>query len=313
MKFKNKKILITGGAGFIGSHLAEEMVNLGADVLVIDNLFSSNINNLSNIMEKINFYKIDIRNYDLIKDFKDIDIIFHLAANANVPYSVENPEYDFQTNVIGTYNILKLCLEIHVDKIIFASSAAVYGESEYTPIDEKHPLNPISPYGASKLSGEALGMTYFKTFGVPFISMRIFNTYGERQQRYVMFDLINKLKSGEKILEVLGTGKQIRDFCYVKDTIKAFLLVLEKKNTIGNRYNIGFGNPISIKDLTYKLVELMDLKNKVEIHFTGTSWPGDIINLYPDISKIKRLGFRPTVELDQGLKRLINWIGKSSV
>jgi UDP-glucose 4-epimerase len=311
MNLKRKNVLVTGGAGFIASHLVDLLVEKDAEVTVIDNLKDGKIENLKKSKDKICFKKLDVRDFDglqqVIKE-EEIEIIFHLAANANVPYSVENPKYDFETNTIGTFNVLKSCMDNNVKKIIYASSAAVYGEPVYVPIDEKHPLDPISPYGASKLGSEKLGFAYYNTYGIPFVSLRIFNTYGPRQPRYVMFDLFKKLKKSPNKLEVLGTGKQIRDYCYVSDTVNAFILAAENENAVGKAFNIAGENPISIKELAELMVRILGLEGNTEIYYTGKSWKGDIVKLIADISKIKnKLGFEPKIKLEEGVLELKVW------
>jgi len=313
MKLRGRRVLVTGAAGFIGSHLVDRLVEEGAEVVAIDNLKDGNLSNLAESMDKIEFHKVDIRNFESLKEVMDgVEIVFHLAANANVPYSVDNPKYDFETNTLGTFNVLKLSLDLDVEKVVYASSAAVYGEPIYVPIDEEHPLNPISPYGASKLAGERLGFAYFKTYGLPFVSLRIFNTYGPRQRRYVMYDFLRKLKENPNRLEVLGTGEQIRDFCYVKDCVEAFVLACKSGNAAGEAFNIAGGNPISIKDLAFLMVKILSLDRRTKIVFTGESWKGDIVNLYADISKIKsKLGFKPRVSLGEGILKLKEWFDKN--
>ena len=312
MKLRGRRVLVTGAAGFIGSHLVDRLVEKGAEVVAIDNLKDGNLSNLAESMDKIEFHKVDIRNFESLKEVMDgVEIVFHLAANANVPYSVENPKYDFETNALGTFNVLKLSLDLDVEKVVYASSAAVYGEPVYVPIDEEHPLNPISPYGASKLAGERLGFAYFKIYGLPFVSLRIFNTYGPRQGRYVMYDFLRKLEENPNRLEVLGTGEQIRDFCYVKDCVEAFILAAEKNTAVGDVFNIAGGNPISIRDLAYLMVKVLGLDGKTEIVFTGESWKGDIVRLYADINKIKsKLQFTPKFNLTEGILKLVDWFKK---
>jgi len=309
MKLQSKKVLVTGAAGFIGSHLVDRLVEEGAEVVAIDNLKDGYLSNLAQHSNEIEFHKTDVRELEALKKvMEDVDVVFHLAANANVPYSVENPMYDFESNALGTFNVLKSSLDLGVESVIYASSAAVYGEPVYVPMDEKHPLNPISPYGASKLAGERLGLAYYHTYGLKFTALRIFNTYGERQRRYVMFDFLKKLTGNPKRLEVLGTGEQIRDFCYVGDCVEAFILAAEKSVAVGDVFNIAGGNPTSIRDLAYLIVKILGLDGRTEIVFTGKSWKGDIVQLYADISKIRRkLGFDPKVRLEEGILRLKRW------
>lgn len=309
MILHNKKVLVTGGAGFIGSHLVDKLVKKGARVTVIDNLFSGYLSNLELSKEKIIYKNIDIRNGEkLRKVMRNQDVIFHLAANADVPYSVVHPEEDFEINIVGSYNILQNALKNKVKKIVFASSAAVYGDAVYTPVDEKHLTVPISPYGASKLAIERLGYSYYKAYGLPFVTMRIFNTYGERQSRYVMYDLLKKLYKNDSELEVLGTGDQRRDYSYVSDTVAAFILAAESDKSNGQVYNISGGKTVSIKRLVEMLTKMLKIE-KIDVHYMQKSWVGDINVLSADISKIrKELKFTPKVPLDEGLKRLHTWL-----
>jgi len=282
MKYNNA--LVTGGAGFIGSHLVDRLVEDGLDVTVIDNLQAGKLENLDDVKDRITFIKGDVRDVELLKEvIRDIDVVFILGANASVPYSVENPRYDFETNALGTFNILDASVNSDVKKVVYASSAAVYGEPEYTPIDEKHPLHPISPYGASKLAGETTGMAFKETYGLNFASIRIFNTYGPRQPRYVMYDFIMKLRKNPKKLEVLGTGEQVRDYCYVSDMVDAFMLIAEKGEGI---YNAAGGAPTSIRELAELMVS--EISPGAKIQYGGETWKGDINTLIADITKLKR-------------------------
>jgi UDP-glucose 4-epimerase len=309
MKLKDKKVLVTGGAGFIGSHLVDALVNKGAKVTVVDNLFGGYLSNLDKSKENIVFKNIDIRDkIKLERAMRGQEVIFHLAANADVPYSVEHPEEDFEINVVGGCNVLQNALKNKVEKIIFASTAAVYGDPAYIPVDEKHPTVPVSPYGASKLAIERLGHAYHKTYGLPFVTIRIFNTYGERQPRYVMHDLLKKLYKNNSKLEVLGTGSQRRDYSYVSDTVAAFILAAERDNSSGQAYNIAGGKTISIKELVAMLIDILKIK-KIDVNYTKKSWAGDINVLSADINKLMDdLKFKPKVTLDEGLGRLHAWL-----
>ena len=306
--YKDKNILVTGGAGFIPSHLVDNLVALGSNVRVIDNLSAGNIKNLEQVIDKIHFEERNICDYKSIKNlFKDVDLVFHLAANANVPFSVDNPEIDFSSNSEGSFNVYRACVAFGVKKIVYASSAAVYGTDCKVPISENSILKPVSPYGASKLSGEVTGFAMSKTYDFRFTAFRIFNTYGERQPRYVIYDLIKKLNVDPHNLEVLGTGDQIRDYIHVSDTARAFLFAGFHKNSNGKVYNLAGGHPTSIKQLTRKIIETMQLDTKV--NYTGKSWKGDIINLTADIEKIKLdLGFIPKISFEEGIIRTTNWL-----
>ncbi|KXB07498.1 hypothetical protein AKJ52_00105 [candidate division MSBL1 archaeon SCGC-AAA382C18] len=299
MKIGDRKVLVTGGAGFIGSHLVDRLVKEGAEVVVVDNLRDGRRENLSSSIDEIEFREADVRDQEAIKEIvEEVETIFHLAANANVPNSVENPEYDFETNAGGTFNILRASLDNDLDSIVFASSAAVYGEPKYTPIDEEHPVQPISPYGGSKAAAENIGFSLHETYGVPFTTLRIFNSCGPRQDRYVMYDFLKKLDRNPEELEVLGTGEQVRSFCHVKETADAFVRAAER-DTAGDVFNIGTDESITIAELAEKTVEICNLEDKTEIRCTGESWEGDIKRLKPEISKAKReLGFEPSIGLE---------------
>ncbi len=305
MQLRNENVLVTGAAGFIPSFVVDLLVEKGANVTAIDNLKDGRLENLEKSMSKIRFEKIDVRDRDKVDDIvKGNSVVFHLASNANVPYSVEDPRYDFETNALGTFNVLKASLENNVQKVIYSSTAAVYGEPERTPIKETDRLNPISPYGSSKLAGELAGFAFYNTYHLPFIALRIFNTYGPRQPRYVMYDLIKKLMKNPKKLEVLGTGEQVRDYCYVLDTAQAFIDAIENEAAVGETFNIAGGHPISIKELVALLLDVLDLTD-AEVYYTGKSWPGDINTLVADISKIRKMiGWNPSFDLRKGVQEL---------
>lgn len=301
MRYNNA--LVTGGAGFIGSHLVDRLVEDGLDVTVIDNLHAGKLENLDSSKGGTTLIKGDVRDVELLKRvIVDVDIVFHIGANASVPYSVENPRYDFETNALGTFNILEASVNSGVKKVVYASTAAVYGEPEYIPMGEKHPLRPISPYGASKLAGESVGMAFKETYGLNFASIRIFNTYGPRQPRYVMYDFIMKLKKNPKNLEVLGTGEQVRDYCYVSDMVDVFMLTAEKGDGI---YNAAGGVPTSIRELAELMVS--EISPGAKIQYGGKTWKGDINTLIADITKLRNLGFAPKVDLRIGVKKMIEW------
>ena len=296
IKIEDQRILVTGGAGFIGSNLVDKLVEIGSNVTVIDNLQAGKESNLKKVINRINFIKGDIRDSNLIKEVvEETDVIFHIAANASVPNSVENPRYDFETNALGTFNLLNSAKYSGVEKIIYSSTAAVYGNPTYIPIDEKHPLNPVSPYGASKLAGERMGFAFMETYNIPFTAIRIFNTWGPRQPRYVLYDFIKNIKNNPDKLEVLGDGTQIRDYCYIEDMVDAFLLVAKKGFGI---YNAAGGDPISIKELAELVVS--KLSPSANIIYGGKRWKGDIDTLYADISRLKELGFDPKISLKKG-------------
>jgi UDP-glucose 4-epimerase len=310
MLLNNKKIIVTGGAGFLGSHLVDKLVGLGAKVFVIDNL---SFGKETYINKKAYFVKADVRDYNAIKTvIKDADLVYHLAAVATTKESAmgwKDPLTDYEVNAIGTLNIFRAIVDLDIDPIVvYTSSAAVYGNPKYLPIDEDDPTDPISPYGVSKLAGEKYAQAYHQQYGVKSIILRIFNTYGPRQPRYVMLDLLRKIKENPFELEVLGTGEQIRDYCYISDVVDALILVAETNASIGETFNVASGISVSIKELVERILEVLDLKGKTKVYFTGKSWKGDIDKLVADISKIrKKIQFKPKINLNEGLIKLKDW------
>lgn len=307
---KYSSIVVTGGAGFIGSHVVDKLLEVGYDrIIVMDNYSGIREGVSVNSTDKCKYIHVDIsdsqRVDNLFSEFKP-DAVIHLAANANVPFANSNPSVDFRSNALGTFNLINAAILNSVKKFIYSSSAAVYGEPVSVPIKETHQLDPVSYYGVSKLYGERLGFAARYSFGLPFTAIRIFNTYGPRQPRYVLYDLIKKLKNNTSVLEVLGTGDQVRDYSFVGDTANAFLLALTSENSSGEVYNVAGGAPISIKELVRSICQVLDVNP--EIVFTGESWKGDISNLTADISKIQsHLGFRPKTKFLDGLASSIIW------
>jgi len=305
MDWAGRNVLVTGGAGFVPSHIVDALVARGAEVTAMDNLQAGLEDNLKASWGKITFLKADLRDADATRRAIDgQEYVFHLGANASVPNSLRDTRYDFQTNSVGSLNVYEAAKDFGVKRVIYASSAAVYGEPRYVPTDENHPLEPTSFYGVSKLTAERLGMMYHKMHGMGFTAIRIFNTYGPRQPRYVLADLIRKLMRNPNELEVLGTGEQVRDYSFVSDTAGAFIAAMENEDTNGEVYNISGGNPISIKQLVSIILKVMDIPG-CKVTYTGQSWKGDIDRLEADISKIRAAGFTPSVPLEEGIRRTI--------
>ena len=308
MSLNQSRILVTGGAGFIPSHLVDLLVAAGAHVVVLDDMSAGKPENLADVKDDIEMVVGSVADAGLVDRLvKGCKLVFNFAANADVPRSVKFPEVDFSTNAVGAFNVYNACRKHGVERVLQASTAAVYGEPEYTPMDERHPLRPISPYGSSKLAAESIGLAWHHTYGLPITAIRIFNTYGPRQPRYVIYDLFRKLQKNSQRLEVLGTGEQVRDYCYVADTAMAFFNLAQDPKAEGEIYNIAGGHPISIKELVARILKTLDLSD-TEVYYTGQSWPGDINRLVAGLDKIRQAGFAPTVDLDEGLRRFASWI-----
>lgn len=303
---KRKRILITGGAGFIGSNLVDRLVREN-EVVVLDNLSSGSKVNLRSVQDRIELVEGDIRNKSLVNRLvPKFDLIFHLAANASVPNSVDDPKYDFETNVIGTFNLLNASVGSKLRRFVFASSAAVYGVSSAAPLAEDYPPKPVSPYGSSKLCGEILGLSFKQTYDVPVAIARIFNVYGPRLPRYAIYDFYMKLHRDPKELNVLGDGEQTRQFCHVTDATDALLLIAEKGEGI---YNIAGKERVKIGELARLMVSI--IAPGAKIVFTGKSWTGDIKNLVANISKLGKLGYKPKIDLYQGIKMTVEWFDEN--
>jgi UDP-glucose 4-epimerase len=304
------RILVTGGCGFIGSHLAEHLVARGATVWVLDNLQAGTPNNLAAVRHQINLVIGDVRDPDCVKRVIELSRpthTYHLAANASVPGSVENPAYDFETNSAGTFVLFNALREYgHCEKVILASSGAVYGQPQKFPILEELPWDPISPYGASKVCAETISRMFFQVYGLPVVIARIFNTYGPRMARFVILDFLRKLRDNPKALEILGNGQQMRDFTFVTDTVQGLALLAER-GSLAEAYNISSGSSTSVTELAQMLIAALGLTGETCISYTGSSWVGDAQRWVVAIDKIARLGYIPTVDLAHGLARTIQW------
>lgn len=319
MQLKNKKVLITGADGFIGSHLTERLVELGADVTAMAQYNSfNNWGWLEHISEKakkeIKVYTGDIREYDSVsKAIAGQELVFHLAALIAIPYSYQSPAAYVRTNVEGTLNVLEACKNYGIEKMVHTSTSEVYGTALYAPIDEKHPLQGQSPYSASKIGADKMAESYYRSFGMPVATLRPFNTYGPRQSaRAVIPTIISQILAGAKTIK-LGSLTPSRDFNFVKDTAEGFVKAAESDKSIGEVISVGSGKEITIGDLAKTIIELTG--KEVEIVSEGQ-------RLRPEKSEVNRLlcdnrkafeymGWQPKYTLKQGLTETIEWIGNN--
>lgn len=319
MQLKNKKVLVTGADGFIGSHLTERLVELGANVTALVQYNSFNnwgwIETLDkHVKKEIEVYTGDIREYDSIsKVIKGKDVVFHLAALIAIPYSYQSPAAYVRTNVEGTLNILEACKTYEVQKIVHTSTSEVYGTAQYVPIDEKHPLQGQSPYSASKIGADKVAESYYRSFDLPVATIRPFNTYGPRQSaRAVIPTIISQILSGKETIK-LGALSPTRDFNYVKDTVEGFIRMAEVDESIGQVINIGTNREISIGDLAKKIISLTGKKVKIECDEQRLRPEKSEVNrLLCDNTKAKEiLGWSPRYTLDEGLMETIEWINNN--
>lgn len=315
MNWKGKKVLVTGAGGFIGSHLTERLVRLGANVKAFLRYNSrsdeGNIKLLSrDVRGKVRISYGEIRELETVREaMKGIDTVFNLAALIGIPYSYEHPQEVVETNVIGTLNVLIAARDEKVRRLIQTSTSEVYGSSLYIPINEKHPLQPQSPYSASKISSDAISLSFYYSFGLPVSIIRPFNTYGPRQSaRAVIPTIIMQILTKNKV--ALGSIKPKRDLTYVSDTVEGFIKVAESPRAIGEVINIGSGYEITISELANKIIKIIgkDVQIKVDKKRIRPS-KSEVKRLCADNSKAaKVLGWKPKISLDEGLRMTIDYI-----
>jgi NAD dependent epimerase/dehydratase len=308
------KVLITGADGFIGSYLTEMLVAKGYQVKALSQYNSFNnwgwLESI-NCKDEIEILTGDIRDPHYCKHItKGVDIIFHLAALIAIPYSYVAPDSYVDTNIKGTLNICQAAKENGNIRVIHTSTSEVYGTAQYVPIDESHPLQPQSPYSATKIAADAMAMSFYNAFDLPVTIARPFNTYGPRQSaRAVIPTIITQIANGEKEIK-LGDLTPTRDFNYVEDTCRGFIALAEEGKTIGETINIGSNFEISIADTLDIIKELMssDVKfitDKQRIRPDKS----EVFRLWCDNSKIEKLtGFKPQTDIRQGLQKTIDWI-----
>jgi NAD dependent epimerase/dehydratase len=315
MVLNNKKVLVTGADGFIGSHLVEALLRKGCEVraFVLYNSFNSWgwIDTFpQETIDRIEIFPGDIRDPNGAKSAADgIDIIFHLAALISIPFSYHSPDCFVDTNVKGTLNILQAALGAKVEKILVTSTSEVYGTAQYVPIDEKHPLQGQSPYSASKIGADKIAESFYCSFNLPVVIVRPFNTYGPRQSaRAIIPNTITQLVNGKEHVE-LGDISPTRDFLFIRDTIEGFIAIAESDNTNGETINIATQKEVTIAELTNKLIAMINQKAKI-VQKKERFRPerSEVMRLLGSNKKIKKVtGWSPKYSLDKGLKETIEW------
>jgi len=309
-----KKVLVTGADGFIGSHLTEMLVAKGYQVLALSQYNS--FNNWGwledvNCLEQIEVLTGDIRDPHYCKHItQSIDVVYHLAALIAIPYSYVAPDSYVDTNLKGTLNICQAAKENGVERVIHTSTSEVYGTAQYVPIDEDHPLQPQSPYSATKIAADAMAMSFYNAFELPVTIARPFNTYGPRQSaRAVIPTIITQIANGKREIK-LGDVTPTRDFNYVEDTCRGFIALAESDATVGKTLNIGSNYEISVGDTLNLIKELMES----DVEFTTDEQrirpdKSEVFRLWCDNTQIEMLtGFKPEIDIRAGLKRTIDWI-----
>lgn len=304
------KVLVTGGAGFIGSHLVDKLISRGYSVVVLDNFHSGEMESFREILGRASFEVIegDIRDRKAVREAMDgVDAVVHLAALIDVEESVNNPLETHDVNVNGTLNVLNEAVRSGVRKLLFASSTAVYGEGNPLPLEEEHSLNPISPYAASKVSAEYYCKAFNNCYGLSTVVLRFFNVYGPGQKHSSYSGVISKFLqnalNGEPLI-LYGDGEQARDFIHVDDVVEATALALENANSKGETFNVCTGKPTAVNELVQIVKKVVKRDLKV---IYDKPRKGDIKNNYGDPSKAEEiLGFKAKISLREGLERLRN-------
>ena len=315
MNWKNKKVLVTGSDGFIGSHLVEELLRRGADVRAFVYYNSFNhwgwLDTLPGSMrKKIQVFSGDIRDPNgVMEAVKGMDTVFHLAALIGIPFSYNSPDSYVDTNIKGTLNVLQAARNWSIRKLVHTSTSEVYGTAQTIPIDEKHSLRGQSPYSASKIGADKIVESFYHAYALPVVTLRPFNAYGPRQSaRAVIPTIVTQLLAGDVLR--LGNVQPTRDFNYVANTVDGFILAAEKKEAIGRTINIGSGAEITIAELARKIGELFGKTVTIESQQQRIR-PEDseVGRLLADNSKARMiLGWRPIVSFEKGLSQTVEWI-----
>jgi len=307
---QNSRILVAGGAGFIGSHIVDRLIKADAEVTVLDNLYTGRIENMKQHEQNSNFrfVKGNVRNFKLVKKLtKNVDAVLNLAAVVSVPRSVEYPLLANDVNVKGALNLLKASLDSNVRRFIQTSSASIYGDTDILPVREDSVAKPISPYAVSELAAENYAKVFYKVYGLETVCLRYFNVYGPRQT-YSQYSGAITIFLNQLLLNqaptILGNGEQTRDFVYVEDVVSANMLGLLEKKAVGEAFNISSGEATTINKLVQMLQEIMGKTSLKPIYKEPR--PGDIQHSYASIEKARRiLGYEPIFPLEKGLKKLV--------
>ena len=299
MNLENKKVLVTGSDGFIGSHLVERLLEEGCKVKAF--VFYNSFNSWGWIdsfpqkkLNEIEVFPGDIRDPNGVrKAINGVDIVFHLAALIGIPFSYHSPDSYVDTNIRGTLNVLQACRDTNVERVLVTSTSEVYGTAQYVPIDEKHPRQGQSPYSATKIAADYIAESFYRSFNLPVVIVRPFNTYGPRQSaRAVIPTIITQLLSDESEIH-LGSLHPTRDFVYIEDTVNGFIEIAKSDVTVGEEINIATQSEISIGDLTQELISMINPKAKINT---------DNLRLRPDKSEVERL-----LGSNEKIKKLTNW------
>jgi UDP-glucose 4-epimerase len=305
------RAVVTGGAGFIGSHLVDRLLADGWSVTVIDNMTCGHRSNLQQHegSGKLEIYEADIRDVGVLqKLLKGCDTVFHMAAHANIRTSLRDHKADLENNLIGTMNILEAMISNSVHDLVFASTSALYGETELRPSPEDCASIQTSLYGASKLACEAYAEAYTQFAPLKFWAFRFANVVGERCKRGVIWDFIHKLRRNPKELEILGDGKQSKEYLYVKDCVDGMIVGHQKSSGASNIFNLGIEQQTLVDRVADLVIEEMELGNVVKKYTGGPrGWVGDNPVVELSLHRIKKLGWKPSLASEEAIRRTIRW------
>jgi UDP-glucose 4-epimerase len=313
----NCKVLVTGGAGFIGSHLVDKLLEQGNEVTCYDNLdeyYTGKEANIEHLAENKQFRAVnaDILDYNkLAHSMKDVEFVFHLAAQPGVRFSMEHPTKTTMVNVLGTLNVLKASKEAKIKRMVFASTSSVYGEAKFLPINEEHPTAPISVYGASKLAAEKYCKVYNDQLGLPLVMLRYHTVYGPRQRPDMAFHKWTKSYFDGKPIVIYGDGNQTRDFTFVTDIVQCTLNAAEAENVDGEVFNVGGGSNVTVNEVVQTLLKEVDTDGSAKVVYESAKL-GDVSDTHAEITKARKmLNFNPTTNVKEGISRYVEWYRKN--
>jgi len=315
MEISGNRAFVTGGAGFIGSHLVDTLLRQGCEVTVFDNFDSFYQGKEANVAPHANNPKFHLVRGSVLdsellsKTMNGAAIVFHLAAQAGVRYCLNNPMKAHEINVTGTMNVLEACRRLKVQKIVAASSSSVYGNPSKVPISESHPLNPTNPYGASKLAAEKYCMSYFMSYHLPITCLRYFSVYGPRgRPDQVLYSMAQRVARGDPP-EIFGDGSQSRDFTFISDIVAGTVMAALRDDSVGEVFNLGFGAEFSMLEVAQRIIEHFGAGMKPKHR---QAYDGDFSRTLCDNRKARDLlGWNPQVSFQRGLDQFLNWYDAS--